>query len=124
MVIKLLIKSGLFYGAVKYSINQGVWGSSVRTTQLYNDIGEGLSPHWTEVKNKIPLELPLLPSTGEACFVAKYYYNQGVKGTFNFLHRLPCHIGQLAKKAKDAVGSAFSSFEEAPAPAAAPVKDK
>ncbi|XP_055686705.1 MICOS complex subunit MIC13 homolog QIL1-like [Lutzomyia longipalpis] len=125
MAFRLLIKSGLAYVSVKYTIDQGVWASSARTTQLYNDIGDSLSPHWGEARKKIPLELPLLPSSGEACFVAKYYYNQGIKGTFNFIHRLPCHIGQWTKKAKDTIGGAFSSFEEAPAPGApAPVKEK
>ncbi|XP_059613371.1 MICOS complex subunit MIC13 homolog QIL1-like [Phlebotomus argentipes] len=119
MVIKLLIKSGLVYGAVKYSVDQGVWASSTKTTALYNDVGESLRPHWQGVRQKVPVELPLLPSSGEACFVVKYYWNQGVKASFNFIHRFPCYVGQWTKKAKDAVGGALSSFEEAPA-----VKDK
>ncbi|GAB0100858.1 MICOS complex subunit MIC13 [Sergentomyia squamirostris] len=113
-MIKLLIKSALAYGAVKYTVDQGVWSSSERTTQLYGEIGNALNPHWSEVRKKIPLELPLLPTTGETCFVVKYYWNQGVKSTFHFIHRAPCYLGQWTKKAKDAVSGAFSSFEEAP----------
>ncbi|XP_017489166.1 PREDICTED: MICOS complex subunit MIC13 homolog QIL1-like [Rhagoletis zephyria] len=100
MVISLLVRAGIVVGAVYYSKKLGVWGSSEETEKLYNELKEGLRPHAKELEKKLPFDVPALPQTGEARFLAKHYYNEGVKKTFHFIEMLPCYTGQLIHKAK------------------------
>lgn len=95
-----------------------MWGTSRQTEKLYNDISKSLHPHIKDAKQKLPFEVPPLPKTGEIRFLAKHYYNEGVKSSIHFIYMLPCHTGRLAKKAKDAISGAL----EAPAEQASSAK--
>lgn len=106
---RLAVKSAIVYGAVRYTVDKGVWADSDRTQKLYNEMCNSMCPHVTSLKKQLPIEFPLMPSSGEMCFVAKYYYNQGVKATFRFVHMMPCYLGQWAKKGKDALNKALDS---------------
>ncbi|KAM7360288.1 MICOS complex subunit MIC13 homolog QIL1-like [Cochliomyia hominivorax] len=112
MVVGLLIRSGLLIGAVYYTKKAGVWGSPNETEKIYNNIKNELRPHMQKIEKQIPFDFPALPQTGEICFVAKHYYNEGVKKSFNFIEMLPCYTGQMIKKAK----SKFEEFAESPKP--------
>lgn len=103
----MAIKSALVYGAVRYTVEKGVWADSQQTEKLYDELCSAACPTVQSMKKQLPFEVPLLPKTGELCFITKYYYNQGVKGTFNFIHMMPCYLGQWAKKGKDAINSAM-----------------
>lgn len=110
----MAIKSAVVYGAVKYSVDKGVWADSQTTEKLYNEICAHTCPKVQAVKKQLPFEVPLLPKSGELCFIVKYYYNQGVKATFNFVHMMPCYLGQWAKKGKDAINQAMEEKPAAP----------
>ncbi|XP_067644831.1 MICOS complex subunit MIC13 homolog QIL1 [Eurosta solidaginis] len=110
MAIGFLVRAGIFVGAVYYSKKLGVWGSPDETEKLYNKIKEDLRPHAKELEKKLPFEVPALPQTGEIRFLAKHYYNQGVKSTFHFIEMLPCYAGQVIHKAK----VEFDKFTEPP----------
>uniref|UniRef100_A0A182JEA2 MICOS complex subunit MIC13 n=1 Tax=Anopheles atroparvus TaxID=41427 RepID=A0A182JEA2_ANOAO len=112
-MLRLAIKTSIAGGAVYYSKEEGIWNED--TEKVYERYATALHPHVQSVKQQIPLDIPALPSSGEMCFVAKHYYNEGVKNTIHFIHRLPCYLGQWAKKGSDAVKQALD------APAAQPV---
>lgn len=108
----LLVRGGMIVGAVYFTKKAGVWGSAEESEKLYNKIKGELRPHVQSLEKQLPFEVPSLPRTGEACFLAKHYYNQGVKSTFHFIEMLPCYTGQLMKKAKDK----FEEFSQSPKP--------
>ncbi|CAD7002851.1 unnamed protein product [Ceratitis capitata] len=112
MVIGFFVRAGLVVGAVYYSKKSGVWGTPEETEKIYNDIKETLRPHAKELEKKLPFEIPALPQTGEARFLVKHYYNEGVKKTFHFIEMLPCYTGQLLYKAK----TEFDKFAQPPSP--------
>ncbi|XP_023178748.1 MICOS complex subunit MIC13 homolog QIL1 [Drosophila hydei] len=114
MVFGLLVRGGLVAGAVYYTRKAGVWGNTEQTDKLYNDVKGQLSPYVQQAKNKLPFELPQLPKVGEMRFLAKHYYNEGVKNSFRFVHMLPCYAGRGLKKLKDT----FEDFAKSPAIAA------
>ncbi|TDG47465.1 hypothetical protein AWZ03_006057 [Drosophila navojoa] len=114
MVIGLLIRGGLVAGAVYYTRRAGVWGNTEQTDKLYNDVKDQLRPYVQKAKKQLPFELPQLPRVGEMRFLAKHYYNEGVKSSFRFVHMLPCYAGRGLKKAKDT----FEEFAKSPAIAA------
>uniref|UniRef100_A0A182M717 MICOS complex subunit MIC13 n=1 Tax=Anopheles culicifacies TaxID=139723 RepID=A0A182M717_9DIPT len=115
-MFRFAIKAGLAGGAVYYSKQEGIWDEN--TEKVCERYSTALKPHLDTVKKQIPLDIPALPSSGELCFVTKHYYNEGVKSTFNFIHRLPCYAGQLVKKGSDAIKQALDAQ---PAEKAAPV---
>lgn len=108
----LLIRSGLLVGAVYYSKKAGVWGTSKETDKLYNGIKDELRPHMQKLEKQLPFEVPALPKTGEITFLAKHYYNNGVKKSFHFIEMLPCYTFQMISKAK----TKFEEFAEPPKP--------
>lgn len=120
-MFRFAIKVGLAGGAVYYSKQEGIWEEN--TEQVYERYGTALKPYLESVKKQIPLDIPALPSSGELCFVTKHYYNEGVKSTIHFIHRLPCYAGQLAKKGSDAIKQALDAQpgQKAETAAAAPV---
>ncbi|TMW46178.1 hypothetical protein DOY81_008738, partial [Sarcophaga bullata] len=105
-----VIRSGLLVGAFYYTKKAGVWGSPEETEKLYNNIKNELRPHAVRLEKQLPFEIPALPQTGEIRFVAKHYYNEGVKNTFHFIEMLPCYTGQMIKKAKNK----FDEFSQPP----------
>lgn len=109
---RLAIKSALVYGAFRYSVDKGVWADSHATEKLYNEMCSAACPHVQKMKKQLPFEVPLMPKTGELCFIAKYYYNEGVKASFNFVHMAPCYMGQWAKKGKDAITKAMDADQK------------
>ncbi|XP_055911745.1 MICOS complex subunit MIC13 homolog QIL1 [Eupeodes corollae] len=111
MALRFAIKSGLAYGAMHYTCSLGVWGNSVQADKLYNELMAQARPHVVSLQKKLPIEVPNLPKTGEVRFLAKHYYNTGVKNTFHFIIMLPCYAGQLIKKTKDTINKSL----EAPA---------
>ncbi|XP_055843440.1 MICOS complex subunit MIC13 homolog QIL1 [Episyrphus balteatus] len=111
MALKLAIKSGLAYSAMHYACSLGVWGNSVQADKLYNEFKDKARPHVNSLQKQLPFDVPNLPQTGEVRFLAKHYYNNGVKSTFQFIIMLPCYAGQLIKKTKDAINKTL----EAPA---------
>lgn len=111
MILKLLVKTGLAGGAVYYSISTGVWGTGKQSEILYKECSNAMQPLCKEVSGKLPFEVPPLPKSGEVRFLAKHYYNEGVKSTIHFIYMLPCYSGQLVKKGYDAINQAI----EAPA---------
>ncbi|XP_037934507.1 MICOS complex subunit MIC13 homolog QIL1-like [Teleopsis dalmanni] len=110
MAIGLIIRSGILVGAIYYSKTLGVWSDSDKTQQLYNDIKDELRPHARQVQSYLPFEIPSLPTTGEVRYLAKHYYNEGVKSTVNFVGMIPTYGSQLTKKAKDT----FNDFKKSP----------
>nr|XP_014089940.1 MICOS complex subunit MIC13 homolog QIL1 [Bactrocera oleae] len=112
MVIGFLVRASIVVGAAYYSKKLGVWDSPEQSEKLYNEIKESIRPHAKELEKKLPFEVPALPETGEARFLAKHYYNEGVKSTFHFIEMLPCYTGQLLHKAK----VEFEKFATPPSP--------
>ncbi|XP_026469598.1 MICOS complex subunit MIC13 homolog QIL1-like [Ctenocephalides felis] len=96
MATKFIVKCGIAGGIVYQSVDQGLWGSSSRTIELYEDLSKLVEPVTKEVKQKI--ELPDLPTSGEVGFIATYYWNAGVKATFAFLKELPTNTARLGCK--------------------------
>lgn len=123
------IKSGVVSSTIYWSREYKVWGSSKDTAKLYGQLSAQADPSFKKLKSQIPidvsahifrviygsndkhyiLQVPLLPSSGEACFLVKHYYNNGVKNTIHFIHRFPCYLGQWAKKAQDTINSALDA---------------
>lgn len=103
----MAIKSALVYAAVRYTAEKGVWADSQTTEKLYGEICSATCPTVQSMKKQLPFEVPLLPKSGELCFITKYYYNQAVKASFTFVHMFPCYLGQWAKKGKDAISGAL-----------------
>ncbi|XP_030380562.1 MICOS complex subunit MIC13 homolog QIL1 [Scaptodrosophila lebanonensis] len=110
MVFGILIRGGLVVGAVYYTRSAGVWGNTEQTEKIYNGVKTQLSPYFVKVTNQLPFDIPPLPKAGEIRFLAKHYYNVGVKGTFRFVHMLPCYAGRGIKKVKDT----FEEFSKSP----------
>ncbi|EDW79945.1 uncharacterized protein Dwil_GK17742 [Drosophila willistoni] len=111
MVVGFLVRGGLVAGAVYYTRKAGIWGSTEETEKLYNNVKNQLCPYVQQVQKKLPFEVPQLPKTGEMRFLAKHYYNEGVKSSFRFIHMLPCYAGRGLKKVKDT----FEDFAKSPA---------
>ncbi|XP_043649252.1 MICOS complex subunit MIC13 homolog QIL1 [Drosophila teissieri] len=111
MVLGLLVRGGLVAGTVYYTQKVGIWGDSAQSDKLYNDIKSELRPHVQKLEKQLPFDVPQLPRTGEMRFLAKHYYNEGVKNTFRFIHMLPCYAGRGLKKVKDT----FQDFAQSPA---------
>lgn len=125
------IKSGIVASTIYWSREYKVWGNSKDTAKLYNQLSDQAANPLKQLKSQIPidvsttvpilsvfslinnsstfLQVPLLPSSGEACFLVKHYYNNGVKNTIHFIHRFPCYLGQWAKKAQDTINSALDA---------------
>lgn len=97
---------------MRYTVDKGVWADSQQTEKLYNEICSATCPQVQKLKKQLPFEVPLLPNTGELCFITKYYYNQAVKASFNFVHMAPCYLGQAMKKGKDAINGALEEKPE------------
>jgi len=108
---RFLLRGGLLGGAVYYTRQVGIWGDSDQSDKLYNTVKSELSPYVEKAKKQLPFEVPQLPRTGEMRFLAKHYYNEGVKNTFRFIHMLPCYAGRGLKKVKDT----FQDFAKSPA---------
>uniref|UniRef100_A0A182WA96 MICOS complex subunit MIC13 n=1 Tax=Anopheles minimus TaxID=112268 RepID=A0A182WA96_9DIPT len=121
-MFRFAIKAGLAGGAMYFSKQEGIWDEN--TEKVYERYSTALKPHLDSVKKQIPLDIPAFPSSGELCFVTKHYYNEGVKSTFNFIHRLPCYAGQLVKRGSDAIKQALDAqqSEQATPVAAATTK--
>uniref|UniRef100_A0A182N821 MICOS complex subunit MIC13 n=1 Tax=Anopheles dirus TaxID=7168 RepID=A0A182N821_9DIPT len=117
-MFRFAIKVGITGGAVYYSKQEGIWEED--TDKVYERYATALKPHLQSVKDQIPLDVPALPSSGELCFVTKHYYNEGVKSTINFIHRLPCYAGQWAKKGSDAIKQALDAQPAQSTEAASP----
>ncbi|XP_053682961.1 MICOS complex subunit MIC13 homolog QIL1 [Sabethes cyaneus] len=117
-MFRFAIKASLAGGAVYYSRQEGIWKEN--TDEVYERYSKALQPHLASVKQQLPFEVPALPKSGELCFLTSHYYNQGVKNTIYFIHRIPCYLGQWTKKATDAVKKAMdASSVPAAEPAAA-----
>uniref|UniRef100_A0A0K8TQ67 MICOS complex subunit MIC13 n=1 Tax=Tabanus bromius TaxID=304241 RepID=A0A0K8TQ67_TABBR len=101
MLVRFAVKTGIAAAAFYEIKHLGVWGSSYQTEKLSKEICGLTSPYVAKVKKT--LDMPLLPKTGEMRFLAKHYYNAGVKNTVHFVYMLPCYAGQMMKKAKDAI---------------------
>ncbi|XP_053675902.1 MICOS complex subunit MIC13 homolog QIL1-like [Anopheles nili] len=106
-MFRFAIKVGLAGSFIYYTKQEGIWEED--TEKVYERYAAALKPHVESVKQQIPLDLPALPSSGELCFVTKHYYNEGVKNTIRFIHRLPCYAGQWAKKGSDAIKQALDA---------------
>ncbi|ETN66739.1 hypothetical protein AND_001479 [Anopheles darlingi] len=115
-MFRFAIKTGIAGGAVYYSKEEGIWNED--TEKVYERYAAALHPHVQSLKQQIPLDIPALPSSGEMCFVTKHYYNEGVKNTIHFIHRLPCYAGQWAKKGSDAIKKALDAPSAPATPAA------
>ncbi|SPP87321.1 MICOS complex subunit MIC13 homolog QIL1 [Drosophila guanche] len=111
MVIGLLVRGGLVASAVYYTNKVGIWSDSEQTEKLYNNVKSELCPYVQKAKKQLPFDVPQLPNTGEMRFLAKHYYNEGVKGSIRFVHMLPCYAGRGLKKVKDT----FEDFAKSPA---------
>lgn len=111
MVIGLLVRGGLIAGTVYYTRKAGIWGSAEETDKLYNNIKAELCPYVQQAQKKLPFEVPKMPNTGEMRFLAKHYYNEGVKSSFRFVTMIPCYTGRGLKKVKDT----FEDFAKSPA---------
>ncbi|KAI8040974.1 MICOS complex subunit MIC13 homolog QIL1 [Drosophila gunungcola] len=111
MVVGFLVRGGLLAGIVYYTRKVGVWGDADETDKLYNTVKSELCPYVQKVQKQLPFEVPQLPNTGEMRFLAKHYYNEGVKSSFRFVHMLPCYAGRGLKKVKDT----FQDFAKSPA---------
>ncbi|XP_058831048.1 MICOS complex subunit MIC13 homolog QIL1 [Topomyia yanbarensis] len=118
-MLKFIAKNGLAGSAVYYTRKEGIWNEN--TDQVYERYSSALQPHIASVKQQIPIDVPALPKSGELCFLTTHYYNAGVKNTINFIHRLPCYMGQWTKKASDAIKKAVDPPAEAPSAVPAPV---
>ncbi|KPJ02896.1 PREDICTED: MICOS complex subunit MIC13 homolog [Papilio xuthus] len=108
-MIKFGIKSAVLGSAVYYTVDKGVWKDSETTRELYEELEKGMSPYVGEFKKQIPFELPPLPSNDRVSYLFKYYWNCGVKSTFQFLINLPTHTTNAITLAYDKISSATST---------------
>lgn len=60
----------------------------------------------------ISLQLPPLPSNDRLSYLMKYYWNCGVKTTFNFLVNLPTHTSNAAVKTYEFISSSLDGAEQ------------
>lgn len=104
------MKAGICYAAVYETRELGFWGDSEQSHKLYKRIQNTMEPVCKTVRETV--NPPPLPSSGEVGFIANYYYNEGVKGTFRFIKMIPCYIGQGMKKANDALKAATDAKPE------------
>ncbi|XP_049842393.1 MICOS complex subunit MIC13 homolog QIL1 [Schistocerca gregaria] len=86
-LIKFGLKAGVAGGAVYYTVEQGVWNDSNRTTELHRRIQENMRPLIQQIP--IDMKIPDLPKSGELSHDAQHLWNSGVKATFSFLGDLP-----------------------------------
>ncbi|KAH8418244.1 hypothetical protein KR222_006784, partial [Zaprionus bogoriensis] len=107
---RLLVRSGLVAGTVYYTCKLGIWGDAAQSDKLYSAVKAQLCPYVQQAQAKLPFDVPKLPQVGEMRFLAKHYYNEGVKGSFRFVHMLPCYAGRGLKKAKET----FEDFATSP----------
>ncbi|CAG4991642.1 unnamed protein product [Parnassius apollo] len=110
-MLKFGIKSAVLGSAVYYTVDKGVWKDSATTQVLYEELEKGMSPYVGELKQKIPVELPPLPSNDRISYLFKYYWNCGVKTTFEFLVELPTHTSNAATVVYNKISSALDSTE-------------
>ncbi|CAO1400179.1 unnamed protein product [Diamesa hyperborea] len=114
MIVRVAIKSGLCYAAVKYTVDEGVWGPADKTVAFKNKMCKTVNEnHYYQTgKAHFPMELPDLPKTSQMCFVTKHYYNQGVKNSIRFVEMIPCYMGQGIKKASDTIKQAMDQTKQ------------
>ncbi|ERL85466.1 hypothetical protein D910_02885 [Dendroctonus ponderosae] len=98
---RFAIKAGLAASAIYYVREQGVWKNSDETIETGKRLKSAVSPYIEEVKAQIPIELPVVPQTENACQLAKEYWNAGVRATFAFLVKLPDYSCEYTKKGRD-----------------------
>lgn len=53
LIYRFIVKCGIAGGIVYQSVDQGLWGSSSRTIELYEDLSKLVEPVTKEVKQKI-----------------------------------------------------------------------
>lgn len=58
------------------------------------------------------LQLPPLPSNDRVSYLMKYYWNCGVKTTFNSLVNLPTYTSNAAAKVYEIVSSSLDTAEQ------------
>ncbi|XP_059056782.1 MICOS complex subunit MIC13 homolog QIL1 [Achroia grisella] len=107
-MLKFGLKSAILGSAVYYTVDKGIWKDSSTTTALYEDLEKGVSPYVGELKKQIPYELPPLPSNDRISYLFKYYWNCGVKTTFQFLVDLPTHTSNAATKTYNLISSSLA----------------
>ncbi|CAH0729308.1 unnamed protein product, partial [Brenthis ino] len=110
-MLKFGIKSAILGSAVYYTVDKGVWKDSATTSELYEELENGVSPYVGEFKKQIPYELPPLPSNDRLTYLCKYYWNSGVKATFRFLVDLPSHATNAATKTYDFISTSLETAE-------------
>ncbi|KOB76903.1 Protein QIL1 [Operophtera brumata] len=111
-MLKFGVKLAVLGSAVYYTIDKGIWKDSATTSAFYEELESGVSPYVGELKKQIPYELPPLPSNDRLSYLMKYYWNCGVKTTFNFLVDLPTHTSNAAVKIYDTVSSSLDAADQ------------
>jgi hypothetical protein len=109
-IIKFAVKSGICIYAIKYTVDEGAWSSSDDAIKFKENCCNAINGNEYYQTGKshfltyVPVpELPQLPEKSELCYLTKYYWNQGVKGSIYYIRKTPCYIGQGVKKASDGI---------------------
>ncbi|KAK3931152.1 MICOS complex subunit MIC13-like protein QIL1 [Frankliniella fusca] len=105
-LIKVGFKASILTSAVYYTIDQGLWEDTESADKIYSDIYQAAAPYFKEV----PVEVPELPSVSGLAALIKFYYNQGIISTGNFLKDLPSNAASVAEELQ----STLSTMLEAP----------
>uniref|UniRef100_A0A336MBN0 MICOS complex subunit MIC13 n=1 Tax=Culicoides sonorensis TaxID=179676 RepID=A0A336MBN0_CULSO len=63
MIIRTAIKAGICYGAVWYTRQLGVWGTSDDTHKLFTEIQHNMEPVCQSVRSQIGYQPPAMPQS-------------------------------------------------------------
>ncbi|XP_017078484.1 uncharacterized protein LOC108112749 [Drosophila eugracilis] len=95
MVLGLILRAGVVYAVVIATKNYGVWESSEKTQDVYDDTVERLEPFADRARRKLNICPPRPPPEGEWTFFGIHYYNQLVKSFFDVLSIIPAGLGSF-----------------------------
>ncbi|XP_017002256.2 MICOS complex subunit MIC13 homolog QIL1 [Drosophila takahashii] len=96
MITTLMARTAAVTMTVYMTNRMGVWGKTEETDRLLQQITTGLQP----LVGLLGRVLRFEPSDLSAGELAREYYNQGVKGTFQLIRNLPNYSEDLADGAK------------------------
>lgn len=97
MFTNMMARTAALSMAVYVSSRAGIWGQTEESHRLCRKIGQKLEPLSAEIRQRL---LPSDVADMGVAQLAKTYYNQGVKGGFQFIRNLPTHSINLIEWTK------------------------
>ncbi|XP_017109771.2 MICOS complex subunit MIC13 homolog QIL1 [Drosophila bipectinata] len=92
MFTNIMARTAALSMTVYMSSWAGIWGQTEETHLLCRKIGQKLEPLSAQIRQRL---LPTEVADMDVAQLARTYYNQGVKGSFQFIRDLPTHSTNL-----------------------------